>query len=104
MIGIGGIALVIIIAIAVTYRMSTDSPAIVDDPATPVDASLSIKSDLKSYDAKDLISISGNSEISGTANLSTENQDGELVWAEQVSIKSSGSVQRNCRRSWMGKI
>ena len=91
MMGIGGIALVIIIAIAATYGgMSTDSP-IVDDPITPVDASLSIKSDLKSYDAKDLISISGNSETSGTANLSIENQDGELVWAEQVSIKSNGS-------------
>ena len=92
MMGIGGIALVIIIAIAATYGgMSTNSPGVVDDPITPVDASLSIKSDLKSYDAKDLISISGNSETSGTANLSIENQDGDLVWTEQVSIKSNGS-------------
>ena len=92
MMGIGGIALVIIIAIAATYGgMSTNSPGVVDDPITPIDASLSIKSDLKSYDAKDLISISGNSETSGTANLSIENQDGELVWTEQVSIKSNGS-------------
>lgn len=91
MMGVGGMALVIAIAIAATYGgISTDSPRVVD-PVTPADASLSIKSDLKSYDAKDLISISGNSEISGTADLSIENQDGELVWAEQVSIKSNGS-------------
>lgn len=93
MMGIGGMALVIIIAIATTYGgTSANSPTVVDDPVpTPVDASLSIKSDLKSYDAKDLISVSGNSETSGTANLSIENQDGELVWTEQVSIKSNGS-------------
>lgn len=92
MMGIGGIALVIIIAIAATYGgISSDSPGVIDTPVTPVDASLSIKSDLTSYDAKDLISISGNSETSGTVNLSIENPDGELVWAEQVSIKSNGS-------------
>ena len=55
------------------------------------DASLSIKTDLKSYDAKDLISISGVSDTSGTVNLSIENQNGELVWTEQVSLKSNGS-------------
>lgn len=92
MMGVGSIVLVTIIVIAATYGgMSSDSPTTIDDPVTPVDASLSIKSDLKSYDAKDLILISGDSETSGTANLSIENQDGELVWAEQVSIKSNGS-------------
>lgn len=98
MMGIGGIALVVIIAIAATYgSMSAGSPVSVDvpvapvDPPAPADVSLSIKSDLKSYDTKDLISISGSSEISGTANLSIENQDGELVWTEKVPIRGNGS-------------
>lgn len=92
MMGIGGVALVIAIAVAATYGgMLADSPPVIEEPVTPVDASLFIKSDLKSYGAKDLISISGISESSGTASLSIENQDGELVWTEQVSIKSNGS-------------
>ena len=45
---------------------------------------------MSSYDAKDIISISGNSETSGTVNLSIENQKNELVWAEQVTLKSNG--------------
>ncbi len=94
MIGVGGTALVVIIAVvaAAAYGgilagFSPDG----DDPVAPVDVSLSIRSDLKSYDAKDLISISGNSEISGTASLYIVNHDGQIVWAEQVPIKSNGS-------------
>lgn len=55
------------------------------------DVLLSIKSDLLSYSSKDLISISGTSESSGTVNVSIETQDGKLIWSEQVSIKSDGS-------------
>ena len=49
-----------------------------------------IQTDFSSYDNKDIISINGVSETSGTVNLSIENQNGELVWTEQVSIKSDG--------------
>ncbi len=91
MVGIGGAALAVIIAIAVSLGGTQNTTPDIVDPATPVDVLLSIKSDLKSYRAKDLISISGISETPGTASLSIENQDGKLIWEEQVSIKSNGS-------------
>ena len=43
-----------------------------------------------SYNNKDIISISGNSDTTGVVNLSIENQNNELVWSEQVSIKNDG--------------
>ncbi len=73
MLGIGGVALVIIIVVAASF---TDT--------------LSIQTDLSSYNEKDIISISGISDTSGTVNLSIENKNNELVWAEQVSLKSDG--------------
>jgi hypothetical protein len=90
MLGIGGTALVIILAIAVSFSGVTDNPAKIGVSITPQIISLSIQTDLTSYAQKDLISISGFSDISGTVNLSIENQSGELVWAEQVHLKSDG--------------
>ena len=92
MLGIGGIALVIIIAVAASYGGISDVSPKIENPTTSptTSASLSIQTDLSSYDAKDIISISGNSETSGTVNLSIENQKDELVWAEQVTPKSNG--------------
>jgi hypothetical protein len=91
MLGIGGIALVIIIAVAASFSGISDvNPTKVQIP-TNISDGLSIQTDLSSYDKKDIISISGTSDTSGTVNLSIENQSNELVWAEQVSIKSNGS-------------
>ncbi|MFQ5782980.1 MAG: hypothetical protein ACE5GR_08030 [Nitrosopumilus sp.] len=91
MLGVGGIALVIIIAVAVSFNgISNGSTIKVETPTTSAPFSLSIKTDLSSYDNKDLISISGMSDTSGNVNLSIENQNNELVWAEQVSLKSDG--------------
>ena len=90
MLGIGGLALVIIIAAAVSFSGITDSTGKIDTPINNIPASLSIQTDLSSYNSKDLISISGISDTTGTVNLSIENQDGELVWAEQTSLKSDG--------------
>ena len=39
---------------------------------------------------KDIISISGISDTSGSVNLSIKNKNNELVWEEQVSLKSDG--------------
>jgi hypothetical protein len=85
MLGIGGVALVIIIAVAASFSGISDVT-----PTNSISDTLSIQTDLSSYDKKDIISISGISDTSGTVNLSIENKNNELVWAEQVSLKSDG--------------
>jgi len=85
MLGIGGVALVIIIAVAASFSGVSDVT-----PTTSISGGFYIQTDLSSYDHKDIISISGESDTSGTVNLSIENKNNELVWAEQVSIKSDG--------------
>ena len=88
--GIGSFALVVIIATAISFSGISDGNFITDTTTNGVPISLSIQTDLKSYNNKDLISISGISDTTGTVNLSIENQDGELVWTEQTSLKSDG--------------
>ena len=83
--GIGGVALVIIIVIAVSFSGVSDVT-----PTNSISDTLSIQTDLTSYNKKDIISISGISDTSGTVNLSIKNKNNELVWAEQVSLKSNG--------------
>jgi hypothetical protein len=85
MLGIGGVALVIIIAVAASFSGVSDVPS-----PNPISDILSIQTDLSSYDKKDIISISGVSDTTGIVNLSIENKNNELVWAEQVSLKSDG--------------
>ena len=85
------ITLVIIIAAVVSFANISDMSKTIETPTTSNSIILSIQTDLSSYNKKDLISISGISDTSGTVNLSIENQSNELVWAEQVSIKSNGS-------------
>ncbi len=85
MLGIGGVALVIIIAVAASFSGVSDVT-----PTNSISDTLSIQTDLSSYDQKDIISISGVSDTTGTVNLSIENRNNELVWAEQVSLKSDG--------------
>ena len=85
MLGIGGVVLVIIIAVAASFSGISD----VTSP-NPISDTLSIQTDLSSYNEKDIISISGISDTSGTVNLSIENKNNELVWTEQVSLKSDG--------------
>ena len=90
MLGIGGIALVIIIAVAASFSGISDVTSKVQTPINSISDVLSIQTDLSSYDKKDIISISGTSDTSGTVNLSIKNENNELVWAEQVSLKSNG--------------
>ena len=89
MFGIGGLALVIIIAAAVSFN-GLPTGTTINTPSDNTPISLSIQTDLESYDKKDLISISGVSTSTGTVNLSIKNQNNELVWAEQISLKSDG--------------
>ena len=88
--GAGGLALVLIIAITVSFTTIPDTITQVNTPGNSMSSSLSIQTDLSSYDKNDLISISGTSDTSGIVNLSIENPNSELVWAEQVSIKNNG--------------
>lgn len=88
--GIGSFALVVIIAAAVSLSGISDGNFVTDNTTNGVPISLSVQTDLKSYDNKDLVSISGVSDTTGNVNLSIENQNNELVWAEQVSLKSNG--------------
>jgi len=83
--GVGIVALVIIIAAAASFSGISD--------VTPTDSipdALSIQTDLSKYAKKDIISISGTSDTSGTVNLSIVNKNNELVWTEQVSLKNDG--------------
>ncbi|KER05644.1 hypothetical protein AAA799E16_01692, partial [Marine Group I thaumarchaeote SCGC AAA799-E16] len=89
--GIGGVALVVIIAIAASFSGITNvTPDVVKNPTDTVTESLVIQTDFTSYNNKDIISINGVSDTGGSVNLSIENQKGELVWAEQLSLKSDG--------------
>ena len=86
--GFGGIAVVIIIAAVFLLSNNIDSsqPNIVSE----IKIKLSVQTDLSSYSKSDLISINGVSQNSNIVNLSILNQNNDLVWAEQVSVKSDG--------------
>ena len=92
MLGIVGVVLVIIIAAGASFTTFSNDPKspVENDPITSVNAALSIQTDLSSYNNKDLISISGFSESSGTAVVEITNQKNELVWKDEILIKSNG--------------
>jgi hypothetical protein len=84
----GGIALVIIIA-AISLIANIDD-SFSPNTSTENKITLSVNSDLSSYSQNDIISINGISENNSIVNLSIENQNNDLVWAEQTSVKSNG--------------
>jgi len=86
--GFGGVALIIIIAAAILLSNNTDSFS--SNPESPLNVTLSVNTDLNSYTRTDLISINGVSNDTKIVNLSIINQNNELVWAEQVSVKNDG--------------
>ena len=90
LLGIGGVISAIMIIIGVS--LSGVSYIEFDGFQIPAGSSstLSIQTDLSVYQKGDIISISGTSNASGKINLSIENQEGQLVWSEQISVKSDG--------------
>ena len=86
--GFGGVALIIIIAAAILLSNNTDSFS--SNSESPLKVTLSVNTDLNSYTKTDLISINGVSINTEFVNLSITNQNNELVWAEQVSVKNDG--------------
>ena len=87
--GFGGIAVVIIIAAAFLFSNNIDSSQ--SNIVSEIKIELSVQTDLSSYAKSDLISINGVSQNSNIVNLSILNQNNNLVWAEQVSVKSDGA-------------
>ncbi|MBT5201086.1 MAG: hypothetical protein HOK63_01350 [Thaumarchaeota archaeon] len=90
MLGIGGLALAIIVIVAISFSGISDVSPTVKPTVNPTSDSLLIQTDFSSYNKKDIISINGISDVSGSVNLSITNQNNELVWTEQVSLKSDG--------------
>jgi hypothetical protein len=86
--GFGGIALIIIIGAVVFFSNNTDS--LTPNSTSDIQIKLTIQTDLPSYNHKDLISINGISSTSQNVNLSIINQNNDIVWAEQVSVKNDG--------------
>ena len=88
LLGIGAILVIIVIIGAsfsgISYIESNDSQIPIGSSSA-----LSIQTDLSAYQKGDIISISGTS-TTGKINLSIENQDGKLIWSEQISVKSDG--------------
>jgi hypothetical protein len=85
--GFGGIAVVIIIAAVLLLSNNAESPPPI---VSEIKIGLSVQTDLSSYSKSDLISISGVSQNSNIVNLSILNPNNDLVWAEQISVKSDG--------------
>jgi len=86
--GFGGIAVVIIVAAVLLVSNNVDSPS--SNIVSEIEIELSIQTDLSTYTKSDLISINGISQNSNVVNLSILNSNNDLVWAEQVSVKSDG--------------
>jgi hypothetical protein len=88
--GVGVAALVVIIAAASIGGIGDLSPNIIDPNQGTSESS--IQTDFSSYQKGDIISISGNSNLplGDQVNLSIENSNNDLVWSEQVTVKSDG--------------
>jgi hypothetical protein len=91
-VGIAVLALVVIAGVSLS-GISDLSPTIANPTQTPsTSKSFSIQTDVSSYQRGDIISLSGNSNLSSgnQVYLTIENSNDELVWAEQVNVKSNG--------------
>jgi len=88
LVGGGVIAVAIIVAVAIGLSGIQDLGPV----ASPI-TGLTLSSDQLSYNRGDIISISGKSKISlgNSISLSIENEEAELIWAEDVALKDSGT-------------
>ena len=88
---IGAIALSIILIVGVSQSGISDIPTQTTQ-STQTTMILVINTDVSSYELADIISISGNSDpsLGNTIELSIENADGNIIWTEDVKIKSNG--------------
>ena len=82
------LAIIVIIGISQSGISLPDNSQISDTDSSST--TLSIQTDLDTYQKGDIISISGKSNTSEKINITIENQNGQLVWSEQVSVKKDG--------------
>ena len=78
------------IIIATALLLSNNIEPSQSNVVSEIKIDLSVQTDLSSYSKSDLISINGISQNSNIVNLSILNQNNDLIWAEQVSVKSDG--------------
>ena len=92
MIGVGIAALAVIIIVAASLSETSNiSPTTNIDPTSSSTKSFSIKTDVPSYNKGDIISITGTTKASVTqVSLSISNSENEIVWSEQVNVKTNG--------------
>lgn len=96
---IGGAILAIIIIVGVGVSGIVELPDSPNVPSAPSNenvqpaTALSLDTDQSSYSQGDIISISGasNPSFGQTIALSIENAAGQVIWEEEVRIKSDGS-------------
>jgi len=93
LVGMGAIILAIILVY--TVGIGYDGTQIPYDSDTKNDTlqEFSLETDESSYETADIISISGqiSSSSSGTVRLSIENENSNVVWAENLNIKNDGN-------------
>lgn len=95
LLGVGLAFLAVIIIAAVSLSGNSDITSNIktgQTPKQPTTTSYSIKTDQSSYSTGDIISISGTSKIpfGNKVDLSIKNSKGDLVWSEQINVKSNG--------------
>lgn len=92
MLGIGAAALAIIVIVGVgSTGISDYQSSTVTKPNTNTQVTgVLLETDSSSYQKKDIISINGKFEKPGAVYLSIENQEGKLIWSEQLKTKSDG--------------
>ena len=95
MLGIGAIALAIILVVGISITNVSDDFSQPDNlPPTetgPI-GPLTIETDLSSYELEDIISISGTVEITGEniVEVSIENPVKKVIWKEELKVKNNG--------------
>ena len=83
-VGLASLAIIIIAAASLGGEEPNQTPS--------TSESFLVQTDLSSYNKGDIISISGNSNpsLGNQVNLVIKNPDDELVWSEQINVKSDG--------------
>jgi hypothetical protein len=86
------LAIILIVIVAVEYdgiQVISNIPSSSNtEPVLP----FTLESDKSSYETADIISISGKiaSPLSETVRVSIENEQGKLIWAENLDLKNNG--------------
>ena len=79
-------AIIIIVGLSLTGTLNVKNDNTLKNPLESTN--LSIQTDLSAYHKGDIISINGRSNSSEKINLSIENQQGLLIWSEQINVKN----------------